>query len=67
MELADRVAIVTGAGTGIGRATALLLARRGVKAVVVNYSRSAADAESTATEVRELGAEAVPHRADVAD
>lgn len=67
MELAGRVAIVTGGATGIGRATSLLLARRGVKAVVVNYSRSAVDAESTARTVGELGAEALPYQADVAD
>src|SRR3989475_6438311 len=67
MELAGRIAIVTGGATGIGRSTSLLLAMRGVKAVVVNYSRSADDAESTARTVRELGAEALPYRADVAD
>ena len=67
MELSGRVAIVTGGGTGIGRSTSLLLARRGAKAVLVNYSRSAADAESTARAVTGLGAEAMPWRADVAD
>jgi len=34
MSLAGRVAIVTGAGSGIGRATALLLSRRGAKVVL---------------------------------
>jgi len=67
MELAGRVAIVTGGGTGIGRATSLRLAKLAVKAVVINFSRSADDAESTAKEVRALGAQAVTHRADVAD
>jgi 3-oxoacyl-[acyl-carrier protein] reductase len=67
MELAGRVAIVTGGGTGIGRAVSLRLARLGAKAVVVNYSRSESDAEATASELRELGAEAVPYRADIAD
>jgi NAD(P)-dependent dehydrogenase (short-subunit alcohol dehydrogenase family) len=67
MELAGRVAIVTGGGTGIGRATSLRLAKAGAKAVVVNFSRSADDAEATAREVTELGAEAMPYRADVAD
>ena len=67
MELAGRVAIVSGGGTGIGRATSLRLAKAGAKAVVVNFSRSGADAEATAREVRGLGAEAIPFRADVAD
>jgi len=67
MDLAGRVAIVTGGGTGIGRATALRLAKSGAKAVVVNYSRSAAEAEATAGDVRALGADAITHRSDVAD
>ena len=67
MELSGRVAIVTGGGTGIGRATSLRLARGGVKAIVINYSRSSGDAELTAAEVKALGTEATAHRANVAD
>src|SRR5256886_6292750 len=67
MELAGRVAIVTGGGTGIGRATSIRLARAGAKAVLINYSRSDADAESTSEELRGLGTDAVAHRTDVAD
>lgn len=66
MDLAGRVVIVTGGGTGIGRATSLRLARAGARAVVVNYSRSEPDATSTAEEVRSAGAEALVYRADVA-
>ena len=43
MEIAGKVALVTGASTGIGRATAWGLAERGVK-VAVNYVNSQADA-----------------------
>src|SRR5690349_24006244 len=67
MELKGRVAIVTGGGTGIGRATSTRLARAGCKAVVVNYSRSDRDARETAEELRSLGADAMPLQADVAD
>lgn len=67
MELEGRVAIVTGGGTGIGRATSLRLARRGASAVVVNYSRSDKDANATAEELRALGADASAYQADVAD
>ena len=61
-----KVALVTGAATGIGRAVALRLAGRGF-AVVVNYSRSEAEAEETAAEVRERGAPVLLHKASVAD
>lgn len=67
MELKDRVAIVTGGGTGIGRATSIRLARSGVKAVVVNYSRSVDEARNTAEELRALGAEATAYQADISD
>jgi 3-oxoacyl-[acyl-carrier protein] reductase len=66
MELAGRAAIVTGGGTGIGRATTLDLARRGC-AVLVGYSRSRDEAEATAAEARAQGVRALAHAADVAD
>lgn len=67
MDLSGRVAIVTGGGTGIGRATCLRLARGGAKAVVVNYSKSDHDANATAEELRSHGAAALSHRADISD
>ena len=67
MELRGTVAIVTGGGTGIGRAVALRLAKAGARAVVVNYARSSDEAEATAAELDALGAEGIAHRADVAD
>ena len=57
MELEGQVAIVTGAGRGIGRATALELARLGADIVVAELDRS--NAERTATEVRTLGRRAL--------
>jgi 3-oxoacyl-[acyl-carrier protein] reductase len=65
MELSGKGAIVTGGGTGVGRATALALARAGC-AVVVNYSRSHEAAEAVAEEARSHGVEAIAVRADVA-
>jgi 3-oxoacyl-[acyl-carrier protein] reductase len=66
MEIEGKVAIVTGGGTGVGRATALDLAARGCS-VVVNYSRSREDAERTAAECAKKGVFAMPFKADVAD
>src|SRR6267143_2219788 len=67
MDLKDRVAIVTGGGTGIGRAVCLRLAKAGAAGVVVNYSRSVDDANATVREIEVLGAKAAAHRADVSD
>lgn len=65
MKLRERVSLVTGAATGIGRATVLELARAGAAGVAINY-RSARDrAEGLAAEVQELGAEALCVHGDV--
>jgi 3-oxoacyl-[acyl-carrier protein] reductase len=66
VEIAGKAAIVTGGGTGVGRATALALAQRGCS-VVVNYSRSRDDAERTAAECSKFGVMAMPFQADVGD
>jgi 3-oxoacyl-[acyl-carrier protein] reductase len=60
------VALVTGSATGVGRATAVQLAKKGY-AILVNYSRSQADAEATVAEVRKVGVPAVLHKASVRD
>lgn len=61
-----KVAIVTGSATGVGAAVAVLLAARGCN-VVINYSRSHAEAEATAVECRAHGADAIVVQGDVAD
>src|SRR5256885_9932110 len=60
-----KVFIVTGSSTGVGAATALLLARRGA-AVAINYSKSAGEAEETAQACIKAGGSAIVVRADVA-
>jgi len=63
--LAGKVAVVTGGGTGIGRAICLEFAREG--AAVVVASNVAAQANAVADEVRALGARGVAHVVDVTD
>jgi len=63
MELKGQVAIVTGAGRGIGRATALELARLGADVVVAELDK--AGAERTAAEVKSLGRRALALPTDV--
>ena len=60
-----QTAIVTGSATGIGAAVARQLAAKG-RNVVVNYTKSAAEAEATAAECRALGVDALVCQADVA-
>ena len=65
MSLHEKVAIVTGAGRGIGRAIAVRLARDGAN-VLVNYSRSADAAEQVVSEIGVTGGKAIAVHADVA-
>lgn len=63
LEFQDQVALVTGAGGGIGRAVCLLLAEAGARVAVVDLSE--AEGQETLRQVRAVGAEALFVRADV--
>ncbi|MEY2832087.1 MAG: hypothetical protein RLZZ574_1345, partial [Cyanobacteriota bacterium] len=63
-HLKDKVAIVTGASRGIGKAAALALVSQGAK-VVINYARSSEAAEATVKEITDAGGEAIAVQADV--
>jgi 3-oxoacyl-[acyl-carrier protein] reductase len=63
-QLAGKVAVVTGAAVGIGRAIAVAFGREGAK-VVVNYSKSRKEAEETANLVEQAGGEPLVVWADV--
>lgn len=64
MDLSNKVALVTGGGTGIGRASSVELSRRGAF-VAVNYSRSREDAEETVRIIHREGGKALAIQADV--
>lgn len=63
MRLHDKVALITGGGSGIGKATCLLFAREGAKVVVVDLKKESA--ETTAKEIRDAGGDARAFAADV--
>ncbi len=66
MNLETKIAVVTGASRGIGRAIALELARRGAR-VVVNYNRSAEAAAEVVAAIEAAGGQAIAVQADVGD
>lgn len=65
-SLVGKVALVTGAGRGIGREIALRLARDGAS-LVVHYSNSRAGADETVAQIKTLGGAAVAYQADIAN
>lgn len=64
--LAGKTALITGAARGIGKATALKLARHGCNVVIVYYN-SAEEAEQVCSEIRAMGRRALAVQANVAD
>jgi len=64
MKLSNKVAVVTGASKGLGRAIAYALAKEGAD-VVVNYCQSEKSAAETAAKIKSLGRQAMPVKADV--
>jgi 3-oxoacyl-[acyl-carrier protein] reductase len=66
MNIEGKAAIVTGGGTGVGRATALELARLGCS-VAINYSKSKGEADDTVAELSKLGVKGIAVQANVAD
>lgn len=65
MRLQDKVAIITGAGSGMGRVASLMFAAEGARVVVAEFSEQAG--EETVRQVREAGGEATFVRTDVSD
>jgi NAD(P)-dependent dehydrogenase (short-subunit alcohol dehydrogenase family) len=63
MKLKDKVALITGAGSGIGRSTALLFAKEGAKVVVVDANKDTA--RDTVDLIKRNGGEAIYIKADV--
>jgi NAD(P)-dependent dehydrogenase (short-subunit alcohol dehydrogenase family) len=64
MELQGKVALVTGAGSGIGAASALLLARSGARIGALGHTED--ELQTTVGRIRDSGGEAMPLLADVA-
>ncbi len=66
MDLKDKVVLITGSSSGIGKAAALTFAKEAAK-VVVNYRSNKKGAEETVAEIQKLGSEAIALQADVTD
>ena len=65
ITLTDKVAVVTGAASGIGRATAVAFAREGASVAIVDVDKKLG--EEAAAEIRDQGGEALVYPTDIAD
>ncbi len=65
-DFGGKVMLVTGGATGLGAAIAIGAAKRGARAIVINYSKSRKEAQATAEAVRSAGADAEVVQGDVA-
>ena len=63
MQLAGKVALITGAGSGIGQAAALLLAKEGAK--IAALGRTEDELQETVAQIQDAGGEAIPVSADI--
>jgi NAD(P)-dependent dehydrogenase (short-subunit alcohol dehydrogenase family) len=63
MKLKDKVAIITGSGSGLGRASALLFAKEGAKVVVADIAVKGA--EETVSIIKKAGGDAIPCQVDI--
>ncbi|MCH2570827.1 MAG: SDR family oxidoreductase [Planctomycetes bacterium] len=61
-----KVAVITGAATGVGRATAIQFAKQGFH-IAVNYSRSEKEAAETVNQIKMYGVETLMHACDISD
>src|ERR1700712_303163 len=64
-SLENKTAVITGAGSGIGRAVALLFAKQGAQVHIVDLNEEQAD--STEAEIKQAGGQAVVHICNVTD
>ncbi len=62
----NKIAVVTGSSRGLGKSTALNLAKKGVD-VIVTYHRNAEEAKKVVAEIEQLGAKAVALQLDTAN